>query len=753
MEFHIERNPFVSNSTQTHAATELATESTSVNQILPSSVRHDRLKRQRAAQRDEEPDSDSAASYSRFSSDMQRTESNADQQRICRDAAERNSHIITMDREFADAGVSGTRRQRVGLSAMLKAAELGAFATLYLYSLSRLARESIITLPLLKTLVFKFKVRVISISDGIDTNVTNWELIAAIMSFVSEQYLRDLQAAVLRGQEGIVLARLCVGDYCFGYRSEPIPGSENSRRGRNARPRKVYVICVETSAWVERIFVWFVVENWSIAAIARELTGLQVPKDHRSTNPVWSPANVRSILENEKYIGRWNWGTMKNVRDPETGQIHQELREEEETENWKRLFPNLRLFSDELFEAAQQKLRNNCELYTKTRTEKGRLRGSTGERPGQLLLSGLIECGVCGSKFVCAGKRLYCPNHPKGQCSCATGLNRKLAERLILDEVGAIILASPEWLSELESELARASAAIHERAPSEETALRRQLADVESRRENLLQLAEEGDHDPDLKQRLAERRCEAQELRNRLRRLESRQPVTDLVPTREMLTADLQNLADRLQGSEAAAGEVLRRLLGSKIVVEEVKPTGSRHGFLRGTLQLRVYDVSQAIGRTDGMNDLGSSAFATRAIDFLDPERLVVIDNLRDRAWQMYSEGRLTKEISTELKVNRNRITQLLQEAAADHGEDLVDGRTRRTNLSRKHLEPPLFQVIAPSVMEQYHRGELYASIASCLKIDINTVRKTVNWWHQTQGLSAPDGRSRRIQLEVKIRK
>lgn len=118
----------------------------------PNSVREDRLQWRRAAQREVEPDPDWASSYSRYSGDMQRTESISDQQRTCRDASERNKHVITAEREYADAGVSGTKRQRVGLSAMREAAERGEFSTLYLDSLSGLARESIITLPLLKKL-------------------------------------------------------------------------------------------------------------------------------------------------------------------------------------------------------------------------------------------------------------------------------------------------------------------------------------------------------------------------------------------------------------------------------------------------------------------------------------------------------------------------------------------------------------------------------------------------------------------------
>ena len=62
-----------------------------------------------------------------------------------------------------------------------------------------------ISLPLLKHLVYNLGVRVISVTDGIDSDNTAWELIAHIMSIISEQYVRDLAANVFRGQE----ARCC----------------------------------------------------------------------------------------------------------------------------------------------------------------------------------------------------------------------------------------------------------------------------------------------------------------------------------------------------------------------------------------------------------------------------------------------------------------------------------------------------------------------------------------------------------------
>ena len=156
------------------------------------------------------------ATYSRFSSDWQREVSIQQQQRKCRERAARNGHRISRKLEFCDQAVSGTRRRRQGLDALMAAAEGGRFQALYFYNLSRLARESVITMPLLKRLVYTCKVRVISVTGGIDSSLDSWEVIATVLSLVHERYIKDPADAVLRGQEDAVLAGFCVGDYCFG---------------------------------------------------------------------------------------------------------------------------------------------------------------------------------------------------------------------------------------------------------------------------------------------------------------------------------------------------------------------------------------------------------------------------------------------------------------------------------------------------------------------------------------------------------
>ena len=110
-----------------------------------------------------------------------------------------------------------------GLDALLDAATAVKFNVLYFYSLSRLARESVISMPTLKRLVYVHKVRVISVTEGLDSDRDGWDLIATLLSIQHEKFIADLSRNVFRGQEGAVLAGYSVGDYCFGYHSVRAP--------------------------------------------------------------------------------------------------------------------------------------------------------------------------------------------------------------------------------------------------------------------------------------------------------------------------------------------------------------------------------------------------------------------------------------------------------------------------------------------------------------------------------------------------
>lgn len=701
-----------------------------------------------------------AASYSRFSSDQQRDESNFDQQRKCREAADRNGHRILPELEYADEAVSGTKLRREGLDALLRDAEAGDFNVLYFHSLSRLARESVITMPTLKRLVYVFNVRIISVTEGIDSARDNWEVIASIMSLLHERYIKELAENVFRGQEGAVLAGLCVGDYRFGYTSEPIPGSESTRRGKSAKPRMTYVIDDVTSPWVIRIFNWYVKDRRTLSWITRELNRRGAPKDHRSSTKHWRHQQVADLLASVKYVGIWPWGEMRNTRDPETGAIRQEPRPEEECEKWTRQFPHLRIIEDDVFAEAQTLLQENYEKYAADRDSKGKLnwkrRGGAGAPPRHLL-SGLIKCAACCSTFHVGGangKYLFCPGYHKGVCSCQTTLRRDRAERMILDEIGKRILVDPVWSKAVFDQTLKSWRQREQQVPFELASVERALADTDRKIVRLVDRIENGFDDPDVKRRLEDRRTERRHLVKKIEHLKRANEIRGPEPNEEWLHEKLRQLGECLSGGTPAAAYALRDLVGGAITVAEIREEGRQRFYLQGRFAISTHSVTDLVAgdRSDaeGNENAAESRGEEILIDFVAPN---LLDEDAEKAKQLYDQGLMNLDIAKQLGCSKSQVTKLIKHWFTSRGQQMPDGRGRRATLKRKHSEPPLYQRISEQVKSLCDEGLLLGDIASTLQCDIGTVRSAMAFWHESRGLQTPDGRTRRKTLIRKVSK
>jgi integrase/DNA invertase Pin-like site-specific DNA recombinase len=695
------------------------------------------------------------ASYSRYSSDAQREASIADQQRTCREGADRNGHLIAPDLEFFDEAVSGTKLHRKGLDAMLAAAEAGRFQVLYFHSLSRLARESVITMPMLKKLVYVHGIRIISVTEGIDSDRDGWDVMATIFSVMHERYIKELSANVFRGQEGTVLAGFCVGDYCFGYTSVPIPGSEQGRRGRHAKPRMTYVIDEATAPWVTRIFHWFTVEKRAVRWIARELNRLNAPKDHRATTKNWHHQLVTELLKNKKYVGVWPWGEKKNVRNPLTGQVVQEDRPSEESEQWTRDLQNLRLISNEMFEAAAARLAENAGKVENRRRPNGTLTGSrTGNATSnpQHLLSRLLRCEECRAALrVCGAKGNYlgCPNWGKGVCGCKTMIPRERAERLILEAVAQRVFTNPSWKEEVhKAALAQWREQEHQQ-PAELQQVENALAEVDRRIGRLLDSIENGEDAPDVRTRLAERRAERASLVRKRGQLQRSEPQPREEPTMAWVEQKLTQLADLLRGGGPAAALALRNLVGGAIDVREIREPGRERHWMQGRFVIRTGEVLQALAAPAQVETRGGSSEAAAAgeeivIDFREVDTEEVI---ADQVMELYRAGLTFRQIAARVGRNRNLIKAAVVRWYLEHGlEPPMDGRSHRKRLAR----PTLPEELADRAKALYDQRLLLHEIAAQLGCNRDTVTAAIRSWFESRGQQVPDGRSRRKTLDRK---
>lgn len=688
-----------------------------------------------------------AASNARFSSVIQDESSIEQQQRKCRDRAVQDGVPIASEFEFADFAISGTKRERVGLNAMLAAAEEGKFQVIYFESLSRLARESVISMPLLKQLVYVWRIRIVSVSEGIDSAQPNWELIAQFLSWTHQQFIKTLRDAVLRGHQHSVINDWSAGDWCFGYSSEPILGSENGRKGKNAKPCKRIVINAEQAAWVRRIFEWIVIDGWSMRRIAKELTRRNVPKDHRATKPGWHPDYVQRILKNEKYIGLWRWGRKTNTRDPFTGRIIQEDRPVDEIAQWTRERPELRLIEDHLFFGAQAKLDELRIQHADQRDEKGQLKGSKrGTKIPSHLLQGVLKCGSCGHTFQVSGdygRRMGCSGYKSGLCQCYTGILRELTERKILEVLSEKILRDPKWLDAVVAETQRAFREQEFASPSAIADLEKQIKEDEHAISRLIQAIELGSDDLGALADRVRDRTQAKKLRqHELEKLRTANSTASGPPTREGIIHKLQHLDKVLNTGGYDANKALRDLIGGHIVLHLRDEPGKKRRFYVGafSLRTRILQLGTSSGPASNPNEQQDVA-ETIEIEFRDdPPWAVYSQEAKDRV----DAGQYYPQIAAELGITEQWAAKAFAHWHRVREMAVPDLRHRGT----KRKSPRLAESMGDLVQALWDKGLLIQDIAHELGISWNVVHESIKLACAQRGEVIPDGRHRRNTLE-----
>ena len=275
------------------------------------------------------------------------------------------------------------------------------------------------------------------------------------------------------------------------------------------------------------------------------------------------------------------------------------------------------------------------------------------------------------------GKYLFCPRYKRGTCSCQTQLLRSRAERMILQEVGSRILANPAWTKAV---VEAARQAVEEQiatTPDELATCERQLADIERRIGFLLDKVETGQSDPDVDQRLAERRTERRALQQRLESLRRANTAVRELPTEEWVRERLASLWDVMGSSTPAAAEALRSLLGGRVVVSEIRHEGRSRHSLQGRFTIEVGGLTSALlQRRSGEPAAPDNILREEVvIDFVELDDQIEAAN---RVKVLADQNLPFKEIADRLGCCRANITRLWKLWHTTHGLEVPDGRAQR---------------------------------------------------------------------------
>jgi site-specific DNA recombinase len=532
--------------------------------------------------------------YTRFSSDLQRTESCADQEREIRKALTRRSIALHDVEVIRDEAESGTRTDRDGfqqLARMIAAKEIGILAV---DDQSRLSRADN-AYGFIKDLVYSGG-RFISTSENIDTADTGWELKVKVMQLHHGESLRNTRERVRRGQLGRVLADDSVGDFPYGYESfYHDPNWQEMLAGRGPRPKKGIRIYDVEAEWVRQIFRWFL-DDWSINAISRELTANEVSKGRRTSKPGWHPQHVHRILTNSKYIGRWVWGATTVIQNS-TGKKKQIPVDPNDVVVRER--PELAIISQEIWDQAQARLEQLREQFgvKPGQAKRGpKAPTNTSDAYPRSILGPVLRCAACGSRmwYSASNQRRYykCSGYIHGRCTHSFQVRASDAERAVIERVTQLLSGWPEWMNSLTQRVRELVLKAAEQLPAEQAKLERELAVLLKQRGHVTDAIKHGGSIPVLVEQLHELEWQLATRDSRLAQI--RVPIASDIelPSREWVEQQLATWIESLADPQRVA-----IALSEAIECIEARPVlapGKKHGYVELTIQFGQWELFRA---------------------------------------------------------------------------------------------------------------------------------------------------------------
>jgi len=414
------------------------------------------------------------ASYARFSSDLQRDTSIDDQLRNCQDYAERHDWTWQPDQVYTDAAVSGASLDgRPRLQALLTAAASSPrpFDVLLVDDSSRVSRDLSDALRIVQRLTFA-GVRVVYISQGIDSESEQHETLIAVHGLVDGLYLREMAAKIKRGLKGQVSRGFSAGSRTFGYQSIAV---HDPQRPGTIIGHRLEVDPLEANV-VRQIFEWYASGHTIPSILSRVAT--EYPRGPRGHG--WRVGAVKRVLRNPKYTGQLVWGRTQRTRRPGARFKASRLVAQDQ---WHTLpAPALRIITDDLWTRAEaRRIETDARLDAHRQPGSNLLRGRHSGVHSKTLFGGFLSCGECGSTIGIVTNRAYrgrryryygCQRAHRGENSCTNTRNVRVepAERALLAGLQAELL-KPETLDYLTTQLAAALNALHDQRPAQREAL------------------------------------------------------------------------------------------------------------------------------------------------------------------------------------------------------------------------------------------------------------------------------------------
>ena len=532
------------------------------------------------------------AIYARYSTDLQKPSSIADQIRVCSERANREEWQVTQI--YQDAKLSGESVIfRSGMKELIRDAKSGLFDVVLGEALDRFSRDQADIAIFYKALRFR-GVRIVTLSEG-EVN----ELHIGMKGTMNALFLRDLAMKVRRGQRGRVEAGKSGGGMSYGY--EPV---RQLLPNGTVECGELEIIPAEAQV-IQRIFKMFST-GVGPREIARTLNQEHIPGPRGSR---WIDTTIRGsrkrgtgIINNELYVGRRVWNKLRYLKDPETGK--RVSRENPPDEIVTVDVPELKIVDDQLWQAVKRRQiiieQDHAERIAGARAfhQRNRLLGF--RRP-KTLLSGLVYCGSCGGNFsLQSNRRFGCSDRlTKGICNNRAKIACEELETRALAGL-QVQMMQPQFIEEALRSYRLERENLDREHRANYAVWQAELRAVEVAIENGLNALLQGVNPQSLKDRLSELETEKSELRQKL--AEEPPPYSASPAGSDRYLEKIRCLVETLNEPEAKpeAVSAIRSLI-RKVIVSTASTPGEA-----GALILQG-DVTRMVELIDEPNDKNSS--------------------------------------------------------------------------------------------------------------------------------------------------
>lgn len=347
------------------------------------------------------------------------------------------THLV----HFFDDGISGVTMDRPGYKDMIAQLELGRASAVFVKDLSRLGRNYIEVGKLTEEFFPDHDIRLVSVSDAIDTDEGENEL-APIRNLFNEWYSRDISkksriSYKIRGNAGIPM-----GQPPYGYIKNP-DGS------------KSWVVDPEAASVVRRIFM-LTLDGYGSEQVADTLTKEQVltPRFYWEAHGIMRPGKPSS---HDEY--RWNSSTIMGIlsRQEYCGDLINFKTYSKSYKNKKRLTnaPENRAVFRDVHEAIVPR-----EVWERVQQKRAGIRKRKTNSGERNMFSGLLVCADCGRNmhyhFNYTNPEITyfsCPNtkSERGTCTGTHYIRVEFLEQVVLGEIRRLT----KFVSQYETQFAK----------------------------------------------------------------------------------------------------------------------------------------------------------------------------------------------------------------------------------------------------------------------------------------------------------